>query len=103
MAETTQFVCDEVTGVVSVVGTLDREVVSSYDLTLVATDQGDSPRSTELQIMVEVGDVNDSPPTFINPSYTGNVSRTARPGDFVSAVASNVNGQTVEYNTRFFH
>ncbi|XP_077624926.1 protocadherin gamma-A11 isoform X3 [Crocuta crocuta] len=49
---------------------LDREQVHSYNITLIATDQGHPPLSTETHISLNVADDNDNPPTFAESSYS---------------------------------
>ncbi|XP_029020989.1 protocadherin alpha-13-like isoform X7 [Betta splendens] len=48
-------------------GPLDREQSSSYDVTLLATDEGTPPLSSTSVITVQVSDVNDNPPSFLEP------------------------------------
>ncbi|XP_045678077.1 protocadherin gamma-A10 isoform X9 [Phyllostomus hastatus] len=48
---------------------LDREQVSSYDITVTATDGGSPPLSTETHLTLQVADINDNPPTFSRMSY----------------------------------
>ncbi|XP_030683453.1 protocadherin gamma-A5 isoform X23 [Nomascus leucogenys] len=49
---------------------LDREEVSSYNITVTATDKGTPPLSTETIISLNVADTNDNPPTFPHSSYS---------------------------------
>ncbi|XP_069932331.1 protocadherin gamma-A4 isoform X9 [Oryctolagus cuniculus] len=51
-------------------GTLDREEVSEYNITVTATDQGTPPLSTETHISLHVVDINDNPPAFSHASYS---------------------------------
>ncbi|XP_061090089.1 protocadherin alpha-2-like [Conger conger] len=48
-------------------GTLDREKVSEYNVTVIATDEGSPPLSSKRVILVQVSDVNDNAPQFPNP------------------------------------
>ncbi|XP_066128859.1 protocadherin gamma-A10 isoform X9 [Saccopteryx bilineata] len=48
---------------------LDREQVSSYNITVTATDGGSPPLSTETHFTLQVADINDNPPTFSHTSY----------------------------------
>ena len=43
---------------------LDREVTSSYELTVVVTDAGTPPLSANRDVRITVTDVNDNPPVF---------------------------------------
>ncbi|XP_077464607.1 protocadherin alpha-C2-like isoform X1 [Stigmatopora argus] len=67
-------------------GVLDRESVSSYNLTIRATDEGAPPLSSEVTFAVEVADVNDNPPRFEQTSYTVYVSENNAPGSPLCAV-----------------
>ena len=55
------------TGVVSLVAALDREVQSSYSVTLRARDKGDPPLYTQTEFRILVQDENDNSPLFVNP------------------------------------
>ena len=54
---------------------LDRETVSSYDLTVAASD---GFQSSTVTVTVMVTDVNDEAPTFGQPEYWFNVSESAQ-------------------------
>ncbi|KAG5209331.1 hypothetical protein JEQ12_016896 [Ovis aries] len=49
---------------------LDRERVSTYNITVTATDKGMPPLSTEMLISLNVADINDNPPAFPHTSYS---------------------------------
>ncbi|XP_028271940.1 protocadherin alpha-3-like isoform X10 [Parambassis ranga] len=46
-------------------GPLDRETVSQYNVSIVATDEGTPSLSSTSLIVIQVSDVNDNPPTFL--------------------------------------
>ena len=48
---------------------LDREVEDTYQLTVIALDGGDPPRSGSMAVQVQVTDANDNSPTFTESSY----------------------------------
>ncbi|KAM3866667.1 protocadherin alpha-8-like [Diretmus argenteus] len=48
-------------------GSLDRETVSHYDVTIIVTDEGTPPLSSTSVITVHVSDVNDNAPRFSEP------------------------------------
>lgn len=50
-------------------GTLDRESVMQYNITLLAQDHGDPPLTCVRHLTVQVQDVNDNPPVFSKPLY----------------------------------
>ncbi|XP_014067913.2 protocadherin beta-15-like [Salmo salar] len=45
-------------------GELDRELVSDYNITITATDEGSPPLSSSKSVQLSVADVNDNPPVF---------------------------------------
>ncbi|XP_054424551.1 protocadherin gamma-A8-like, partial [Pteronotus mesoamericanus] len=49
---------------------LDREKISMYNITVMASDLGTPPLSTETHITLHVADTNDNPPTFSHASYS---------------------------------
>ncbi|XP_077433269.1 protocadherin alpha-C2-like isoform X1 [Vanacampus margaritifer] len=49
---------------------LDRETISSYNITICAVDGGTPPLSSQTTFKVDVADVNDNPPRFEQTSYT---------------------------------
>lgn len=48
---------------------LDRELVSSYSLIVVATDSGNPPLSSTTTVKIDVKDYNDNPPVFFQNLY----------------------------------
>uniref|UniRef100_A0A8D3BXV6 Protocadherin 2 alpha b 9 n=1 Tax=Scophthalmus maximus TaxID=52904 RepID=A0A8D3BXV6_SCOMX len=48
-------------------GPLDRESVSQYNVSITAADEGTPSLSSTSIITVQVSDVNDNPPRFVNP------------------------------------
>ncbi|XP_012815153.2 protocadherin gamma-B5 isoform X5 [Xenopus tropicalis] len=50
-------------------GTLDREEMPGYNITIKATDRGSLPLSTTQTIRLVILDVNDNAPIFEQPSY----------------------------------
>ncbi|KAL0616005.1 Protocadherin gamma-A1 [Plecturocebus cupreus] len=50
--------------------TLDRELISGYNITLTATDHGIPALSTETHISLLVTDINDNSPVFHQDSYS---------------------------------
>ena len=56
---------------------LDRETVSQYTLTAVATDYGVPARSTTTQVVVTISDENDNTPIFQQLLYRSNIREDA--------------------------
>ena len=82
------FSIDSNTGVITVASseTLDREAVSSYILSVTATDGGDSPISNTTTVAIEILDVNDNLPVFSSGSYSASLSESAPIGVSVLTV-----------------
>ncbi|KAG8539365.1 hypothetical protein GDO81_021011, partial [Engystomops pustulosus] len=62
------------------VGPLDREEVSIYNITILATDRGSPPLSSRKDITLEVSDVNDNPPVFKKSMFFAYVPENNLPG-----------------------
>lgn len=54
-------------------GSLDREKVMKYNITLVAQDHGDPPLSCVKHLLVNVLDENDNAPVFSTPLYKASI------------------------------
>ena len=58
-----RFEVDPSSGVITVIGNLDREETpNGYNLTIHAIDNGSPPATGSATVLVKLGDVNDSPP-----------------------------------------
>ena len=75
-------------GALTVTGTLDRESVSTYILTVIAEDGGLSPLSDRTEVEISVVDVNDNAPRFANGLYRGTVHENAPAGTSVTEVSA---------------
>lgn len=53
--------------------TLDRELLSSYNFTVVAYDHGLSPLTSSAEVMVVIQDINDNAPIITFPSIGGDM------------------------------
>ncbi|XP_036433692.1 protocadherin beta-16-like [Colossoma macropomum] len=69
-------------------GELDRELVSDYNITITATDEGSPPLSSSKTIHLSVADVNDNPPVFEEQIYSAHVKENNKPGSSVCTVAA---------------
>ncbi|XP_017011514.2 protein dachsous [Drosophila takahashii] len=65
---------------------LDRELVSNYTLSVIATDKGTPPLHASKSIFLRITDVNDNPPEFEQDLYHANVMEVADPGTSVLQV-----------------
>ena len=82
------FDVDQVTGIISVDGELDRETEDSYQFIVLATDLGDPQLSASLIVIVSVEDINDSPPVFEQTVYYAEVSEDAEISTSLITVAA---------------
>ncbi|KAM4621324.1 protocadherin gamma-A10-like [Polymixia lowei] len=60
--------------------TLDREKVSSYNITLTATDDGIPALSSKKTVVLDVTDVNDNAPAFSQSVYSTQIIENNSPG-----------------------
>ncbi|XP_038867631.1 protocadherin beta-16-like [Salvelinus namaycush] len=67
---------------------LDRELVSDYNITITATDEGSPPLSSSKSVQLSVADVNDNPPVFEEQSYKAHVTENNKPGSSVCSVTA---------------
>ncbi|XP_018422211.1 PREDICTED: protocadherin gamma-B5-like isoform X5 [Nanorana parkeri] len=59
---------------------LDRETVSSYNITVLARDRGSPPLCSRTIIRLEILDVNDNPPVFMKSHHVAYVPENNLPG-----------------------
>ncbi|XP_064191064.1 protocadherin Fat 1a isoform X3 [Anguilla rostrata] len=64
------FTIDPVKGEVKVARQLDRERISGYTLTVLASDNGSPPKSSSATVNIDVSDVNDNPPVFSQANHS---------------------------------
>uniref|UniRef100_A0A3P9AXM5 Protocadherin 1 gamma 31 n=1 Tax=Maylandia zebra TaxID=106582 RepID=A0A3P9AXM5_9CICH len=69
-------------------GQLDRELVSNYNITITATDEGSPPLSSSKSVQLSVADINDNPPVFEEQSYSAYVSENNKPGSTLCSVSA---------------
>ncbi|XP_038060155.1 protocadherin-15-like isoform X3 [Patiria miniata] len=77
------FRIDADNGSIYTIVALDREQKDRYELEVIATDQAASPRSTALQVVVVVQDVNDNGPVFERSQYSTDVVENYLAEDFL--------------------
>ncbi|XP_056625255.1 protocadherin gamma-A4-like isoform X14 [Triplophysa dalaica] len=69
-------------------GELDRELVSDYNITITATDEGSPPLSSTKNIYFTVADVNDNPPVFEEQNYRAHLQENNKPGSSICSVSA---------------
>nr|XP_029517700.1 protocadherin alpha-2-like isoform X8 [Oncorhynchus nerka] len=69
-------------------GPLDRESVSQYNVTIIATDEGTPPLSSTSVITVRVSDVNDNAPRFSEPVINVYVKENRPVGDVIYTMSA---------------
>ncbi|XP_034036987.1 protocadherin alpha-4-like isoform X37 [Thalassophryne amazonica] len=67
-------------------GSLDRETVSSYNVTISAADGGNPPLSSVRVIKVHISDVNDNTPHFTEPVINAYVKENSQSGSTIYTV-----------------
>ena len=67
------FSINSVSGVISIVGDIDRETIASVNLTIRARDLILPRRRATGQVTVTITDINDNSPDFLNDPYTAQV------------------------------
>ena len=70
-------------GIVRTNAVLDRETTSRYWLTIYSRDKGTVPRSSYVEVYVEVQDVNDNTPQTQEPVYYPSVPENSEEGTSV--------------------
>ncbi|XP_040904730.1 protocadherin alpha-3-like [Toxotes jaculatrix] len=69
-------------------GPLDRESVSNYNVTIVATDKGAPPLSSTSVVSIHVSDVNDNAPLFPEPIVNVYVKENSPVGAVIKTVTA---------------
>ena len=71
--------------IVRVDSELDRETTREYNLTVVAEDMGNPPRTSTAFLIIHVNDINDHAPVFTENTYTAILTEGAAVGSFVAS------------------
>ena len=87
--------------IVRVNGLLDREKISKYNLTIVATDSGSPPRSSMAFLIIHVNDVNDHEPIFEKSEYSAVLSELVPIGSYVAGITAT--DQDTGINSNIFY
>ena len=87
--------------IVRVNGILDREKISKYNLTIVATDSGSPLRSSMAFLIIHVNDVNDHEPIFEKSEYSAVLSELVPVGSYVAGITAT--DQDTGINSNIFY
>ncbi|XP_041929630.1 protocadherin 2 gamma 28 isoform X31 [Alosa sapidissima] len=69
-------------------GDLDRELVSGYNFTVTAADEGSPSLSSIRYVQLSVADVNDNPPVFEKQSYKAHITENNKPGSSICSIVA---------------
>ncbi|XP_037117238.1 protocadherin alpha-8-like isoform X11 [Syngnathus acus] len=69
-------------------GPLDRESISHYNISIIASDEGTPPLSSTNFINVQISDVNDNAPRFSEPLINVYVKENSPPGAVIHKVTA---------------
>nr|XP_061793143.1 protocadherin gamma-A11-like [Nerophis lumbriciformis] len=69
-------------------GQLDRELISDYNITINAIDEGSPPLSSSKSLHLSIADVNDNPPLFEELSYSAYISENNKAGSTLCSVSA---------------
>uniref|UniRef100_A0A8C5N4G4 Protocadherin Fat 4 n=1 Tax=Gouania willdenowi TaxID=441366 RepID=A0A8C5N4G4_GOUWI len=90
-----KFSINTIDGDVKLVGELDREELSNYTLTVVATDKGEPPLSSTMDVTMIVLDVNDNTPSFSQNIYDIEIEESTLTGtDVIQVFATDADDGT---------
>lgn len=81
-----KFTIGTIDGEVRLTGELDREEVSNYTLTVVATDKGHPSLSSSTEVVVMVLDINDNTPVFAQAMYKVEINENTLTGTDITQV-----------------
>uniref|UniRef100_A0AAY5EAJ9 Cadherin domain-containing protein n=1 Tax=Electrophorus electricus TaxID=8005 RepID=A0AAY5EAJ9_ELEEL len=81
-----KFSIDSSTGEISIIGTLDYETTSAYEIRVEARDGGATPLASHCKVLVEVVDVNDNAPDIKLSSLLDSVREDAKKGTVIALI-----------------
>ena len=96
---TTFFNIHEDTGLITTSRVIDREQNNFFRFSVFARDFGNPPLTGTTSVQIEVLDLNDNPPTFLESSYYGTISEDDTHGASILFVtATDHDGNSVDYD-----
>ena len=89
------------TGVIETVESLDRERQSQYFLTVTAFNPNNPDRSDTAQVIIDLIDINDTPPVFSSPMYRMDISENLPVGGLAIDVNATDSDENADRNIRY--
>lgn len=83
------FGIDQVAGKMHVKRPLDREDIASFHLRAHAVDMNGNKVENPIDLYINVIDMNDNRPEFVNHRFNGSVAEGSKPGTYVMTVTAN--------------
>ena len=80
---TNSFSLNDTTGEIFLEQLVDREIISQYNLTVIAIDMGEVQLTGTTQVLVNILDINEFPPAFTEAKFFGEVFENSPPSTFV--------------------
>ncbi|XP_030224865.1 protocadherin gamma-A11 [Gadus morhua] len=92
------FAVDQMTGEITVKGSMDYEIEDGYEIDIQASDRGAVPFRTDKSVSIQVVDQNDNAPEIDVTSLSNTISEDSRPGTTVALISitdldSGINGK----------
>ena len=95
------FTIDPDFGIIKAGKVIDREKESEFRFHVIATDHGDSPKSSSAEVIITVDDQNDQPPQFTKDHFTFYVPENKHAGYDVGNVTA-IDLDQPKYNNYLF-
>ena len=90
-------------GEIVVIGDIDRETITQFTFTVVATDGGNPAQRDTASVIVSVTDINDNAPTFQQSSYTVRVREDAATSSEILTVLATDNDEPGNPNSQIVY
>ncbi|KAK9968204.1 hypothetical protein ABG768_002539 [Culter alburnus] len=88
ISDTTFFIINQQTGVITIKGELDREKASLHKFDIVAKDKGNPQMEGHCSVKIKVNDVNDNAPDIIITSLSSPIPENSSNGTVVSLIST---------------
>uniref|UniRef100_A0A8C5S868 Cadherin domain-containing protein n=1 Tax=Laticauda laticaudata TaxID=8630 RepID=A0A8C5S868_LATLA len=96
-----KFSIGTIDGEVRLIGELDRETVSNYTLTIIATDKGQPFLSSSTDIVAIILDINDNNPLFAKKLYKVEIAENTLTGTDIVQVFATDNDESSNGQVRY--